>query len=170
MQNSTSVRLYSLSYSESRTYLFAAVFVIGNILLPQLCHLVPQGGLTLLPIYFFTLVAAYKYGWQVGLLTAIASPLVNHLLFGMPPTSVLPSLLVKSSLLALCAAYAAHRWQKVSIPLLLGVVLTYQLIGSLIESAMHASLYAGFQDFRMGIPGMLLQIIGGYLVIKVLKK
>ncbi len=55
MENS--LRLYTLSLRESRTYTLAGLFVIGNILLPQLCHLIPQGGLIFLPIYFFTLIA-----------------------------------------------------------------------------------------------------------------
>ena len=56
----TTLRLYSLEYKQAKTYLAAALFVAGNILLPQLCHLVPQGGIRWLPIYFFTLVGAYK--------------------------------------------------------------------------------------------------------------
>ena len=62
----TSVKLYSLQYTQAKTYLFATLFVIGNIVLPQLAHTVPQGGFIFLPIYFFTLIAAYKYGWQAG--------------------------------------------------------------------------------------------------------
>jgi hypothetical protein len=58
----------------------------------------------------------------------------------------------------------------VSIALLLAVVLLYQVVGSLIESAMLGSLSLGFQDFRIGIPGMLLQVFGGYLFIKYLLK
>jgi len=73
----TTVKLYTLSYKQSKTYLTAALFVLGNIILPQLFHLIPQGGVTWLPIYFFTLIGAYKYGWQVGILTALLSPLVN---------------------------------------------------------------------------------------------
>ncbi len=168
--NETTVNLYSLTYRESRSFLFAALFIVGNILFPQLCHLVPQGGLTLLPIYFFTLIGAYKYGWQVGLATALLSPLVNSALFGMPPVALLPGIMVKSVLLALAAAYIARRYQTVSIPLLLAVVLLYQVVGSLVESAMLGSLVRGFQDFRIGIPGMLLQVIGGYLVIRYLLK
>ena len=60
----TAVKLYSTGYREAKTYLAAALFVAGNIVLPQICHLVPQGGLRWLPIYFFTLVGAYKYGWR----------------------------------------------------------------------------------------------------------
>ena len=62
----TTVKLYSLDLSNAKTYLFAGLFVIGNILFPQLAHLVPQGGFIFLPIYFFTLIAAYKYGIHVG--------------------------------------------------------------------------------------------------------
>ena len=104
----TSVKLYSLKHSNVKTYLFALLFVAGNIALPQLCHLVPYGGPTLLPIYFFTLIAAYKYGFLVGLLTAILSPVINHLLFAMPSEAVLPILLIKSSLLAGASALAAR--------------------------------------------------------------
>ena len=75
----TSAKLYSLFFGNVKTYLFALLFVAGNIALPQLCHLVPAGGPTLLPIYFFTLIAAYKYGFRVGLLTAILSLSLIHI-------------------------------------------------------------------------------------------
>ena len=94
METSAKAKLYSLNYSNVKTYLFTLLFVAGNIALPQLCHLVPYGGPTLLPIYFFTLIAAYKYGFRVGLLTAILSPVINHLLFDMPSEAVLPIILI----------------------------------------------------------------------------
>ena len=106
----TAVKLYSLDYRDAKTYLAAALFVAGNIVLPQICHLVPQGGLRWLPIYFFTLVGAYKYGWRVGLLTAVLSPLVNSALFGMPAAAALPAILLKSVLLAAAAGFAARRF------------------------------------------------------------
>lgn len=161
----TSVKLYSYSYTESRTYLLALLFIVGNIALPQLFHLVPMGGKMWLPIYFFTLIGAYKYGWKVGLLTALLSPLINSLLFGMPTMAVVPAIAVKSALLAAGCGYAAHRYQKVTIALLLGVVLFYQLLGTLFEWAWCGSLYAALQDFRIAVPGMLAQIFGGYLFI-----
>lgn len=162
----TYITRYSPGHDEARTYLAAALFIAGNVALPQLCHLVQLGGPTMLPIYFFTLVGAYKYGWRVGLLTAIASPLVNAALFGMPAVAALPVILLKSALLAAAAGYAAWRFNRVSVALLTGVVLFYQLVGSAGEWAITGSLVAAMQDFRLGIPGMLLQIFGGYLFIK----
>ena len=165
-----SINLYSLTLKDYKSYMFTALFVVGNILLPQLCHLVPNGGLILLPIYFFTLIAAYKYGWRVGLMCAIASPLVNHALFGMPAIAVLPIILIKSTLLVAAASIIANRTQKVTLALLTLVVLAYQIIGTAIEWAMVKDFYVAIQDFRIGVPGMAIQIIGGYLLLKGMKR
>ncbi|MCQ2208207.1 MAG: ECF transporter S component [Paludibacteraceae bacterium] len=164
------LKLYTLEFRETRTYLFALLFIVGNIVLPQLCHLIPNGGHTWLPIYFFTLIGAYKYGMKVGLLTAIFSPLVNATLFHMPGAAALPAILLKGTLLALAAGWCAQRFQKVSLGTLLLVVLSYQIIGSLGECLIEGSWLAGLTDFKMGLPGMALQVVGGYLVIKYLFK
>lgn len=166
----TTVKLYSLTYKEIKTYLFALLFVVGNIALPQICHLIPGGGLTWLPIYFFTLIAAYKYGLRVGLLTAILSPLINSALFGMPPVALLPAILIKSTLLAGAAAYAAHRLGKISLLGIIAAILVYQIAGTLIEWAIVKDFFTAVQDFRIGIPGMLIQIFGGYALLKAIAK
>jgi hypothetical protein len=166
----TTVKLYSLSYKETRTYLFALIFVAGNIVLPQICHLLPNGGLMWLPIYFFTLIAAYKYGIGVGLLTAVVSPLANSLLFGMPPAAVLPVIIIKSVLLAVSAAYAARISGKVSLLAIAAAVVVYQVIGTLVEWAIVADFFRALKDVSMGYPGLLVQIFLGYAVLKALVK
>lgn len=158
-------KLYSLPYREAKTYWVASLFVAGNVVLPQLCHLIPQGGVMWLPIYFFTLIGAYKYGWRVGVLTAVLSPLVNSALFGMPAVAVLPAILLKSCVLALVAGFVAAKFRRASLFLLAAVVLAYQIIGGLGEWAMTGSWQVAMQDFRIGVPGMLVQIFGGYLFI-----
>lgn len=160
------IRLYNLGFSEIKTYLFAALFVAGNILLPQLCHLVPNGGHIFLPIYFFTLIASYKYGMKVGLLTAVLSPAVNSLLFGMPAAAAVSGIMIKSIFLAVSAAWVAEKTNKVSLWTILAVVLSYQFFGTMVEWLMEGSLIAAATDFRMGIPGMLIQLFGGWFLIK----
>lgn len=162
----TTFNFVSLSYRQSRTYLFSVLFIVGNILLPQLCHLVHLGGPTLLPIYFFTLVGAYKYGVRLGLLVAVLSPLVNSLLFGMPVPALLPAIICKSVLLAVAAGYMAGRTCRLSVLSQVAVVLFYQIAGGMAEWLISGSLDAALQDFRIGIPGMLLQVFGGYFLLK----
>ena len=166
----TTTKLYALNLNNTKTYLFAAAFVVGNLLMPQLAHLIPQGGFIFLPIYFFTLIAAYKYGINVGLLTAILSPLANNLLFGMPPSAVLPTIMIKSVILAIAAAVAAKKFGKVSIIGILIAIIAYQLIGTGIEWAMTQNFFAAMQDFRIGYPGMLIQLFGGFIVLQALAK
>lgn len=162
----TSTGLYSLGYRDAKAYLFASLFVAGNIVLPQLAHLVPNGGITLLPIYFFTLIAGYKYGLRVGLLTAVLSPVINHLLFGMPVVSLLPVILIKSGLLAIAASLTAHYSKSVSLGAILIAILTYQVIGTALEWIIAGNLRLALQDFRIGVPGMVIQLFGGYALLK----
>ena len=147
----TTAKLYSLEYNNARTYGFSALFIAGNILLPQLCHTIHLGGPMLL-------------------LTAVLSPLINSMLFGMPLPEVLPAILSKSILLATAAGYAAYRFGKISLLILTGVVLSYQVAGSLVEWAIAGNFFTAIQDFRIGIPGMLLQIFGGYIVLRLMTK
>ena len=170
MKTTSASAVCSLSYRDIRAYTMAALFVAGNIVLPQLCHLVPQGGLVWLPIYFFTLVAAYKFGLTAGLLTAIASPVVNSLLFGMPAAASLPIILIKSVLLALAAAFIASKVHRVALWAVALAVVAYQGIGMMAEWGMTGSLTAALQDIRLGWPGMLVQVFGGFAIIKLIKK
>ncbi|NLH28768.1 MAG: ECF transporter S component, partial [Bacteroidales bacterium] len=43
-------------------------------------------------------------------------------------------------------------------------------IGTGIEWVMTQNFFVAVQDFRMGIPGMLIQLFGGYFVLKALAK
>ncbi|HUI32134.1 MAG: ECF transporter S component [Dysgonamonadaceae bacterium] len=166
----TTAKLNYLSLSNSKTYLLASLFVLGNLIFPQLAHLIPNGGFILLPIYFFTLIAAYKYGFFVGMLTAILSPLINSLLFGMPPVAVLPGIMIKSVVLAIAASLAAKHFGKVSLIGVILAVLAYQFIGTAFEWILTQNLFIALQDIRIGAPGILLQIVGGYFVLKFLSQ
>ena len=164
------VRLYTLNYDEVKTYMWTAIFVACNLVLPQVFHLIPQGGIIFSPLSFVILVGAYKFGWKAGLLAALASPLVNHLLTGMPATEVLPVMTMKLAVLALVAGLTAQHFKTISLPILIGVILVTKAIEALGEFVLTGGITATVADFTIGWPGMLLQIIGGYLVIKYLLK
>ena len=165
MKSENSIRLYSVGFDEIRSYILAFAFCIGNIVLPQIAHYFPHGGQIWLPIYFFTLIGAYKYGWKVGLLTAVASPMVNSLLFGMPAVAMLPAIFMKSILLAVFAGLSARKFGKASLWMIALVVISYQVVGSLGEWMLKGDFYLAIQDFRIGIPGMIMQILGGWAII-----
>jgi hypothetical protein len=159
--------LTPLGLRDKTFYLWSTVFVLGNLALPQLCHLTAAGGKIWLPIYFFTLVAAARCGWKVGVLTAILSPLLNHALFAMPPTAALPAILVKSLLIAGLAPLLVRKFAL--LPALALTVIGYQLLGGAFE-ALTVTPAAALADFRLGWPGLLAQLFGGWLVLKLWNK
>lgn len=161
----TSVKLYTLNYDEVKTYLWATVFVACNMVLPQLFHLLPQGGIMFAPLSLVILAGAYKLGWKTGLLAAVASPLVNNLVFGLPAWGVLQVMMLKLVVLALVAGLTAQHFRNVTLPLLVGVVLAGEVIGGLGELLLTGGIQATVQDFTIGWPGLLLQTLGGYILV-----
>lgn len=95
---------------------------------------------------------------------------MNSLLFGMPPVALLPAIIIKSVILAIAAAMAAQYFGKVSLWGILLSILAYQVIGTGVEWAMTQNFLVAIQDFRIGLPGMLIQLMGGYFVLKALAK
>lgn len=164
------VRLYTLNYDEAKTYMWATIFVACNLVLPQVFHLIPQGGIIFAPLSLVILVGAYKFGWKTGLLAALASPLVNHLITGQPATAVMPVMTLKLVVLALVAGLAAQRFKTIGLPILIGVVLISEAIGCLGELVLTGGIAATIVDFTIGWPGLFLQIVGGYLIIRYLLK
>ena len=163
------VRLYAFNYDEAKTYLWAMVFVACNLVLPQVFHLIPQGGVVFSPLSLVILAGAYKFGWKTGLLAAAASPLVNHLVTGMPAWEVLPVMTLKLAVLAMVAGLVAQRYRNVSLPLIAGVVLVSKVIGALGELALTGGIAATVADFTIGWPGLLLQVFGAWLILKHVK-
>lgn len=163
------VRLYALNYDEAKTYLWATVFVACNLILPQVFHLIPQGGVIFSPLSLVILAGAYKFGWKTGLLAALASPLVNHAVTGLPAWEVMPVMTLKLAVLALVAGLAAQRFKTVSLPLLIGVILVSMAIGCLGEFILTGGIAATMADFTIGWPGLLLQVFGAWLILKYVK-
>lgn len=162
------VRLYALNYDEAKTYLWAMIFVACNLILPQLFHLIPQGGIIFSPLSLVILAGAYKFGWKTGLLAAVLSPLVNHFLTGMPAWGVMPVMTLKLVVIAVVAGLTALYFKKVSLLLIIGVVLVSLVIGGLGEFILTGGINATIADVTIGWPGLLLQVFGSWLILKYL--
>lgn len=154
----------TLAFNEVRTYFWSAVFILSNLVLPQLCHLIPQGGVMLAPLSFVIMAGAYTFGWKPALIAAVLSPLVNHYATGMPAWGVLQVMTLKLIVLALVAGFAAQHFRKATLPILAGVVVSAAILGGLGELALTGGIAATIADFTIGWPGILLQIAGTYLI------
>ena len=163
------VKLYAFNYDEAKTYLWAMVFVACNLVLPQVFHLIPQGGVIFSPLSLVILAGAYKFGWKTGLLAALLSPLVNHVLTGMPATAAMPVMTLKLVVIALVAGLTAQYFKTVNLLLIIGVVLASEAIGCLGELLLTGGIASTVADFTIGWPGLLLQVVGAWLILTKVK-
>jgi hypothetical protein len=156
----------NLSLTEYRTYLFSLALTVGSVALPSALHHFYIAGQIFLPIYFFVLIGAYKLGWKVGVITAFFSVLTSFVLTGMPVLTILPFVIIKGVLLALAASFFARRNGKLSILNMLLIVLSYQFAGLIIVYLFTHNLTLSTADLVLGYPGLLIEIIGGYILLK----
>ena len=161
----TTLRLYTLNYSERKTYLWATLFVVCNMVLPQLFHLIPQGGIIFAPLSLVILAGSCKFGWKTGLLAALASPVVNHFVFGMPAWGMVPVMAMKLAVLALVAGLAISHFRRADLLMLVSIVLVSELLGGLGELLLTGSIATTLADFTLGWPGLLLQVVGTYALL-----
>lgn len=157
----------TLTLAQPKTYSWSAVFIAANIALPHLFHLIPGGGVMFLPIYFFTIIGAMRYGVQLGLLTAIMTPIVGNLIFGAPASAMIPDMLFKGAVLAVVGAAVSRRFGTSLTCCAAVVIAAFALVG-LIEWPVMGAAYA-FQDFVTGLPGMAMMILGAFLTSKFIK-
>ena len=76
---------------------------------------------------------------------------------------------LKLVVLALAAGLTAQYFRRLSLPLLVGVVLVSEVLGGLGEWLLTGGVAATVADFTIGWPGLLLQVLGTYALIKYLK-
>jgi hypothetical protein len=159
------------SIKDLKLYLFSLAFAVGNLLLPMTIHSIPNGGMIFLPLFFFTLVAAYSDGILTGILVAIASPLINYALTEMPPIVILPEILFKSLFLAALASIVAKRLQKINFIAICLIITAMQLFGGLFNYIILGnSILIIINSIKLGIPGMIIMAVGGYFLLRFIAK
>lgn len=148
------------------SYLMSSLFILANISLPHLFHMIPGGGIMFLPIYFFTAFAAVCYGKWNGILTAVMSPAIGYLMFGMPRISLLPDMILKGIMLSVVLAYLMTKVRTITARIIavpLGVATAWIIAGLMELPILNYEM--AFQDFFTGIPGLLFMTLAGWIAL-----
>lgn len=155
---STYVKTLAQPFTLPQTYLKASAFVLLSVLVPQLMHQFSLAGTIFLPILFFTFFAAIRFGWAVGLLSAVASPLVSHVLTGMPPGIILYVVLAQCVAIALLTGAFTKGSYQISFIRILAIIGVYQLIAFSMESLLLNGPADALYGVKSTIPGMIIQL------------
>lgn len=118
-------------------------------------------GRLFLPMQFFVLAAGLLLGWRGGLVVGILTPLISYSLTGMPAVSILPFIIVESSVYGFLVGFFQEKlknaWLSLVGALIVGrAILFFSII--LLPTKLVASSYV-FSAIKDGWRGILLQII-----------
>jgi hypothetical protein len=103
----------SMGFRNIRLYIFSAVFIGLDILVPWLTHHLGgiQAGSIFLPIFFFVLLAGTLGGWKAGIVVGLLTPSISFSITGMPPLTLLPEITVTCLFYGLVAGFMRQKLQ-----------------------------------------------------------
>jgi len=166
--------------NKTKQLVLTALFTALGVVLPQAFHAIPNAGSIFLPMHIPVLISGYAVDPVYGLICGILTPLLSHLIFSMPPTPVLPSMLCELAVYGLMTGLLNKLIKTENDILkaylvLLGAMLcgriTYGILNTLIFRAGSYSLNAWLSAaFITAVPGIIIQLVLIPILVVRLKK
>jgi len=161
-----------LKYTNIRSYVLTAVFVMLAVLTPWVCHQFRLAGPTFLPMHIFVLLGGLLFGWRAGLAIGFLSPFISYALSGMPALPTLPQIVVELTTYGLVAGLLREKLHLRALWALLGAMVAGRLALTLAVLAIYlvtgsvssplgpeaGPFTAVGATIRQGWPGMVIQL------------
>lgn len=162
----------TLKFTEIRSYIFASVFVVLSVAAPWVFHQFHLAGPTFLPMHIFVFVAGLLFGWRLGLMVGLLTPLASYAVSGMPGLQILPQIVVELSVYGLVAGILRERFNLRAVWSLLGAMIAGRLalgLGVLVIYLIAGRVYsplgieanpflAVWSAIKQGGPGIIMQL------------
>jgi len=174
----------TLKWDSIRAYLFICCFISLGVLVPWICHQFHLAGPTFLPMHYFVLIAGLLFGWRVGLITGLLTPLASYGISDMPVINTLPQVVIE---LSAYGALAGLLREKLTFRMpwsLLGAMIGGRLALLLLSLIMY--IFIGYSYSPVGVetgplqtlwvvvkqgwPGILIQLLTIPIVIMLVEK
>ena len=89
---------HPVAFRGTRAVVIEIALVGATILTPIVAHLFAWPVLVVLPMFWGVMLSGVVFGWKVGLITGAISPILNHVLTGMPAPPMVPLMTVELAL------------------------------------------------------------------------
>ena len=147
----------------------SAMFLAIGLVLPLFTAQIPQIGQMPLPMHIPVLLCGLTCGWPYGLACGVLTPLLSHLLTGMPGAAYLPAMLCELAAYGLISGLLSrliHTGRR-SLDLYVQLI-GAMVIGRVVYGVMNALVFrAGAYSMELfltaafvtALPGILIQLI-----------
>lgn len=160
-----------MRHSSTRRLVTAALCIALGVVLPQAFHAIPvaNAGSVLLPMHIPVLLCGLTCGWAYGLCCGLLTPVMSHLITGMPMAAYLPGMVCELAAYGLIAGLAARflrtgrRTPDIYIQLVSAMLLgrvVYGVVNALVFRAGAYSMEIFLSAaFVIALPGIVLQLV-----------
>ena len=155
--------------SKVKKSILTAVCVALCVVLPQAFHAIPNAGSIWCPMHIPVLLCGLICGWPYGLVCGILGPLFSSLITGMPPTAILPGMLVELAVYGLVTGLMMKLIRTKSLYADLYISLAVAMLaGRLVGGAAKALIFSAGQYslaawatgyFVTCLPGIVVQLL-----------
>ena len=169
-----------MNHTSIRRLVMTALCVALGVVLPQALHAVPNAGNVLLPMHIPVLLCGLTCYWAYGLGCGVLTPLMSHLVTGMPPAAVLPAMVCELAAYGLISGLTARFVRTGKRPADLYIqLISAMLLGRVVYGMMNALVFqAGVYSMELFItaafvtaaPGILIQLAILPSLVMVLEK
>lgn len=148
--------------------IFTAVCAALCVVLPMAFHSIPNAGSVILPMHIPVLLCGLTCGWPYGLICGLLGPFLSSIITSMPPTAILPSMMVECAtyglVTGLMMTFVRTRHPIADLYISMG---TAMLLGRVISGLAKALIFTpGTAPFAWvttslitGIPGICIQLV-----------
>ena len=162
--------------SNLRKTVATAMLISLCVVLPMVFHFIPQAGGALLPMHIPVLLAGLICGWKFGLITGIAGPLLSSMVTGMPPTGMVPVMMIELGTYGLVTGILSSvvRTRRIYVDLYVSLIIA-MLVGRVISGIARAMFFFGgslsffgggytlalwvSSYFITSVPGIIIQLV-----------
>lgn len=167
--------------SSIKRIVITALSVALCVVLPMAFHAVPRAGVLYLPMHLPVLLGGLITGPLYGLAIGLLGPLFSSLLTGMPPSAMLPNMMIELGLYGLFAGlcFSLLKMDNLILKLYIALVAA-MLIGRIGAGITKALFFAGGNPYSLsawvtsyfvtGIVGIIIQLVVVPMLYIALKK
>jgi hypothetical protein len=151
--------------------MFIVIFTVLSVALPSFCHQFNLAGQAFLPMHFFVLMAGLLFGWRVGLMTGLLTPLVSFATSGLPIASILPAVTLEVMAYGFFAGLLREKKMDLWLAFILALVFgkTVLFFSAWILMPVNPASYL-YTAIKTGLTGILLQLALLPLLVKTVQK
>lgn len=166
--------------NKTKKLTLTAMCLALGVILPQAFHMIPNAGNIFLPMHIPVLICGFICGPFYGLTVGIITPCLSHIIFSMPPATMLGQMIVELGVYGLCTGLLNqiitinNELLKYYLVLIISMVvgrITYGICNALLFKAGNYSLSIWLSAaFIKGIPGIIIQLVLIPTIVKTIKK